>query len=79
MKEKCAKCKDETDSGRYWTAEGKIFIFCKCCDDFLSDHPNISVRDYLGPKFDTWVSKNIRAAHKARKEGHSPWNDLISK
>jgi hypothetical protein len=73
MKEKCVKCKDECDDGSYRTAEGKSFFFCKFCESFLADHPNLSVRDYIGPRFDTWVSKNIQSAHKARTEGKSLW------
>ena len=73
MKEKCAKCKSETDPTRCIVSGGKSFVLCNDCHSFLEDHPNIPVMDYLGPKFETWVSKNIQAAHKARKERKSPW------
>ena len=75
MKEKCSKCNDQTDQSRTRTSEGKSFIFCKFCDQFLEDHPHLSLRDYLGPKFDTWVSKNIQNAHKKRMQGQSPWKN----
>jgi hypothetical protein len=76
MKENCAKCKEKTEGERCRLSEGKVFFFCKFCDEFIEDHPHLSVRDFIGPRFDSYVSRNIREAHKKRSQGQSPWNPV---
>jgi hypothetical protein len=71
---KCPKCEENADSPCIRTSGGNNFVFCKYCDKFLDDHPGITVRDYLGPKFEKKVTENIRLAHKKRMKGESPWN-----
>jgi hypothetical protein len=74
VKIRCAKCSDECDESRCRVAEAKAFFFCQFCDLFLDDHPHLSVRDYLGHKFEGKVSESIRKAHKNRTQGKSPWD-----
>jgi len=78
MLEKCVKCSEKTEPNYIRVAGGKAFILCKLCDEFLNDHPAVNFLDYIGPKYNTWLSKNIKEAWKARKEGKSPWKDKLS-
>jgi len=78
MNMRCAKCEEDANGGRSRFDGDQSFNFCKFCDQFLSDHPNLSMKDYLGPTFDGWIANNIRMAHKLRLEGHSPWNRFDS-
>lgn len=73
MNIRCAKCEEDANGGCSRIEGGQNFNFCKFCDQFLTDHPYLSIRAYLGPKFEGWVANNIRFSSKLRHSKKSPW------
>ncbi len=69
----CAKCDDCTDSYSIVVAEGISFVFCKPCGELLEDHHRMSVREFLGPRKETWIPAKMKHAKRARSYGIGVW------
>lgn len=73
MKYECAKC-DASDDNHIMVVEGGIsYLFCKACYEIVESLPTNSIRSFVGPKEETWVSRNIRVAKERRACGESLW------
>lgn len=73
MSYNCAKCNTLDKNVTMFVEGGVGYLFCKSCADLLEQLPTGTIHDFLGPKKETWIEKNIRKACKRRANGELLW------
>ena len=70
---KCSKCHKDISDYSIFSEGGVVYMFCTACTENARSLNPGQIKDYCGPKAETWIDKNMREARKRRAAGISLW------
>lgn len=73
MLHECVKCGFSSANHSIIVEGGIGYLFCKACANVLESLPTGTIENFVGPKKESWVAKNMREARERRANGESLW------
>lgn len=75
----CSKCDGKVTTGSMIVEGGIGYFFCDPCMNILEECPTgNTIANFLGPKKETLIEKNMREARERRERGESLWTKPLA-